>query len=74
MASKKTLRVRDLVDLVNVRLANSTCGDAERRAMASVLESVLHDTGTYAGYCYLNQPGTPDYNESRRRYYLHRSL
>ena len=74
MASKKTFKVCKLVEIVNDRLATSTCGDAERRAIASVLERVLHETDTYAGYAYLDQPGTVDYNESRRRYYLHRNL
>ena len=74
MASKKTFAVRKLVEFVNDRLAVSRCSDAERRAMASVLERVLHDTDTYAGYSYLALPGTADYNESRRRYYLHRNL
>ena len=74
MATRKTVEVRKLVECVNDRLAVSTCSDRERLAMASVLEWVLFETETYAGYSYLAQPGTADFNESRRRYFLHRNL
>lgn len=74
MASRKTVEVRKLIENVNYRLKHSKCTDAERLAMASVLEFALHETDTYVGFRYLNEPGTADYNESRREYYLHINL
>lgn len=74
MASRKTFEVRKLVENINYRLKHSKCSDAERMSMVSVLEFVLHETGNYAGYGHLSPAGTPDHNESRREYFLHRGL
>ncbi len=52
---------------------------AYRRAVASVLESVLHDTGNYGGFSYINADGTylTDFiegqtDETRRAYAIRR--
>jgi hypothetical protein len=74
MASKKTFPVKQLVEKINYSLATSTCSDSERLAMASVLETVLFDTNAYAGFSYLAPLDAPDFNESRRHYFLHRNL
>jgi hypothetical protein len=79
MANRKTFEVRKLVETVNHMLKHSTCSDAERMAMCTVLERVLFDTNNYAGFCYLDLAnGGPyvsdDTNESRRHYFLHPGL
>jgi hypothetical protein len=70
MANRKTFSVRELVININYRLEHSTCTDAERFAMISVLENVLHETGNYAGFQYLGSPADP----SRHKYYFHGNL
>ena len=50
---RKTVEVAWLRELVNARLEKSTCSPEVRRGMASVLESVLHETGNYRGFQYL---------------------
>lgn len=70
---RRTLRVDDLRAKVNAMLATSTCSPAERGAMATVLESVLHDTGNYRGFRYLDATFRDGElisgDESRRAYY-----
>ena len=79
MANKKTFSVKKLVENTNMRLAKSICSDSERLAMCSVLETVLFETGNYAGYRYLDMADGSPYvsgvtNDSRREYYLYRGL
>ena len=73
---RKTFKVKDLVDKMNSRLENSTCSPEARFGMISVLESILHETGNYAGFNYLEsgEVGESGYvesfgDESRRFYY-----
>lgn len=70
MANRKTFEVRKLIENVNYRLMHSKCSDAERLAMASVLETVLMETGNYVGFSHLIPAGMPDHNDSRRKYHL----
>ena len=71
----KTFKVKDLVEQINSRLKNSTCSSEARFGMISVLESVLHETGNYHGFNYLETVWGSDGNaesfgdESRRYYY-----
>jgi hypothetical protein len=72
---QKTVKVSHLVEQVNRMLKLSTCTDVERLVMCTVLEAVLHNTGNYAGYTYLDtEDGTPYAegvtNTSRRHYYM----
>jgi hypothetical protein len=72
--SRKTIPVETLTAKVNSMLALSTCSPVERLAMADVLEAVLHDTGNYRGFGYLdakfNESGKlVSGDDSRRRYY-----
>ncbi len=53
MAKRKTVAVDDLRSKVNHCLAESTCSPEVRRGMISVLETILHDTGNYRGFTYL---------------------
>lgn len=73
-AARKTFEVAKFKASVNQRLAVSTCSPEERYAMASVLESVLHETGNYRGFGYLEieREGVEVKtlgDESRRVYY-----
>jgi hypothetical protein len=54
MAKRKTIKVEQLVEIVNDMLKNSLEESKERRQGAmNVLEAVLHDTGNYNGFRYL---------------------
>jgi hypothetical protein len=72
---RKTIDVQYLRDNINQRLADSTCEPEVRYGMISILENVLHETGNYKGFCYLD-PITRQatgkmhvLDESRRYYY-----
>ncbi|MHB8123382.1 MAG: hypothetical protein ACYDG4_14645 [Desulfuromonadaceae bacterium] len=54
MAKRKTIKVAELVEIVNDILKTSLSDSKERRQGAmNVLETVLHETGNYRGFCYL---------------------
>lgn len=57
---RKTIRIGDLVDTVNLMLENSTCDPEVRRGMCSVVETVLHKTDNYDGFRYLNHLEVPE--------------
>lgn len=60
---RKTVNVQDLKMVVNSILANhhgDGPGDARYRAgMMDILEHVLHETGNYRGFQYLNKDQVP---------------
>lgn len=69
----KTIRISKVIDIVNFRLAESTCNADVRQGMCVVIEAILFDTGNYKGYSYLNTAKHPGYNkpghdETRRKY------
>lgn len=80
--ARKTIPVADLVDRVNtrlatpdstLRLADLTPEQAFRLGMASLLDSVLHETGNYKGFGYqvselVEGQLRPGYDDTRRRY------
>lgn len=80
MAQRKTFDVVSLLWHVNHFLRTSKPEQtAERTANSALLELVLHQTGNYAGFGYLNmQPdGKGGYtypDETRRMYYIARDL
>jgi hypothetical protein len=53
MSHRKTMQIRELLDRANYMLAASTCEPAERQAICSFIESILHDTGNYSGFNHL---------------------
>jgi hypothetical protein len=73
---RKTIAVEDLKEAINASLELSTCSPPERRAMASVLEQVLHRTGNYRGFRYLEsangrrEDGVWKCDDDSRRYYI----
>ena len=77
--SRKTIRVDHVRDYINDRIALSVDDQTQaRRALALVIEDILHETGNYHGFQYLKLPahgadGTynfddPTFDGSRRRY------
>ena len=89
---RKTTSVRKILDTCNKGLAydhenmtvlkGKTVEEAYRLGLATVLESILHDSGNYAGYSFLDQTmemvnGVNTVvvkNETRRKYSLSRTM
>jgi len=59
MKAKKTFKVAELVTIVNVRNKLSTCEPEVRRGWNALLEIVLHETGNYEGFGFLNSTLVP---------------
>ncbi|MBW2636013.1 MAG: hypothetical protein JRC86_00555 [Deltaproteobacteria bacterium] len=57
---RKTLKVKDLIDKVNCRNRHSTTTPEKRAGWNSILEAILLETGTYAGFGYLLRNEVPD--------------
>ena len=57
--ARKTIDVAQLRKQVNGLLAESICSADARQGMINVLEHVLHDTGNYEGFQYLNKYDVP---------------
>jgi hypothetical protein len=69
--------VQDFTAQINGYLTLDTVSSTEKKALCFVVERVLHDTGNYKGFSYLNgekkfhyEPDAPDFDEYRRMYYL----
>ena len=60
MSSRKTANVADIVAQANVMLATSTCDPNIRQGTINLLESILHATGNYRGFRYLDADEVPD--------------
>ena len=58
--SRKTFKVAEFKEQVNEMLATSTCSHEIREGMMTALEQVLHDTGNYYGFRYLDINQVPD--------------
>ena len=57
MKSRKTTSVLSILDGVNAYLASDYSTPESRVGAAVMLHSVLHDTGNYDGFTYLNPQG-----------------
>jgi hypothetical protein len=80
--ARKTYPVKALVNTVNSRLSTANTTPEARWALISLLETVLQQTGNYNGFRYQRseylpaeeQTDTnvlrPDYDDTRRHYYL----
>lgn len=72
--ARKTYPVADLIDHANRVIDHAKTMD-ERRAVAHLLESVLHETGNYKGFRYLSSELNDDgrlrdgYDDTNRYYY-----
>jgi len=72
--SRKTVAIDTLKARVNRDLARESGTDEARLAVAYVLESMLHETGNYRGFRYLEVTVDADGkvqigNETRREYF-----
>jgi len=55
MKGKKTIKVEEIKESINDILLNTGNDKTEtRQAVMSMLEDILHQTGNYKGFCYLN--------------------
>ena len=71
--ARKTIEVGTLLHRVNYFLKNDRGTPDEREVMCSFIEGVLHDTGNYRGFRYLDSKDYPDevvYAGSRRHYFV----
>jgi hypothetical protein len=67
--ARKTVEVGTLLHRVNYFLANDRSTADEREVMCTFIEGVLHDTGNYRGYRYLDTDQIEG-NGSRRYYFV----
>ncbi len=67
----KTIRVRIILDKINHALASETLSRERKLGLAGLLETILMDTGNYAGFGYLSDYQT---DEASRFYYVHPNL
>ena len=69
--ARKTIAVGKLLRRLNYFLANDRGSADEREIMISFVEGILHDTGNYRGYRYIDGPdGKVDGLGTRRYYYV----
>ena len=66
---RKTIEVGTLLHRVNYFLASKNSTAEEREVMCTFIEGVLHDTGNYRGYAYLDTDEIKG-NGTRRFYYV----
>ena len=67
--ARKTIEVGTLLHRVNYFLENDRGTAEEREVMCTFIEGVLHDTGNYEGYRYLDTDEIEG-NGSRRFYFV----
>jgi len=67
--ARKTVEVGTLLHRVNYFLKNANSTPAEREVLCTFIEGVLHDTGNYRGYAYLDTAEIEG-NGSRRHYFV----
>jgi hypothetical protein len=67
--ARKTVEVGTLLHRVNYFLASDRSTADEREVMCTFIEGVLHDTGNYRGYRYLDTDQIEG-NGSRRHYFV----
>ena len=60
MRTRKTIRVSDLRLKANDMLSLSACSLEKREGVIALLTSVLHETGNYRGFGYLDSTQVPD--------------
>lgn len=71
--SRKTIEVGTLLYRLNYFLANKNTTAEEREVMCQFVEGVLHETGNYEGYRYLDTDEIAG-NGSRRYYFVSDAL
>ncbi len=69
----KTVKVKDLVDAANSRMANPKLTQEEKAIVYLFVDDFLHRTKNYAGFGYLELPPTKE-NEYNRFFYYHQNI
>lgn len=59
MKARKTFDVKNLIAIVNERNKNSICSPDVRQGWNDLLDSILHATGNYNGFGYLQETSVP---------------
>ena len=67
--ARKTVEVGTLLYRLNYFLANDKGTPEEREIMIAFVEGILHDTGNYRGYAYLDTTEIAG-NGTRRHYFV----
>jgi hypothetical protein len=67
--ARKTIEVGPLLSRLNYFLASDKSTADEREVMCQFVEGILHDTGNYRGYRYLDTSEI-DGNGTRRYYFV----
>ena len=68
--ARKTVEVGTLLYRLNYFLENDRGTAEEREIMIMFVEGILHDTGNYRGYRYIEGPGGEADGLGSRRYYF----
>jgi hypothetical protein len=68
--ARKTVEVGTLLHRLNYFLANDKGTADEREIMISFVEGILHDTGNYMGFRYIEGPDGEVDGLGTRRYYF----
>ena len=68
--ARKTIEVGTLLHRLNYFLANDRGSADQREIMASFVEGILHDSGNYRGYRYIDGPDGEVDGLGTRRYYF----
>jgi hypothetical protein len=71
--ARKTAEVGTLLHRLNYFLANENTTAEEREVMCQFVEGILHDTGNYEGYRYLDTTEIAG-NGSRRFYFVSKKI
>ena len=69
--SRKTVSVADVLERANFALARENLSQETKRGISLVLESILHDSGNYSGFSYLEGVGK---NEESRYYFPNKKI
>ena len=65
---RKTIKVTEVKEMINGMLASEYSSNEEKSVLCLALEDILHRTGNYQGFGYLN-PELTNYTDYARRYF-----
>lgn len=75
--ARKTIEVGKILKMANTFLAAKHTTDDEREGVCALLEAVLHESGNYEGFRYLDAKDYPDeivFAGSRRFYFASKTV
>jgi len=79
MKTRKTIKITELLDIANLRLASYDITQDRKAAICHIVEHFLFESNVYAGFSYnfsWNDIPVEDANKNRysRKYYTHKKL